>query len=662
MATFDGSDSSSPIRFDLFDVADLISGGVLDHSTINQAVGTSSDFTLFSGSGFNNDGVLLDKGTINRIDTVAGNAHQYAFDGLAMAVTQFRGFTGTDNSEGFLAAAFAGGDTVTGSQLGDYLQGFAGNDLLIGDKNAGGGNDTLDGGVGADTMDGSDGNDLYIIDNAKDSVLGDLGGIDSVQSAVSYTLGSGIEHLFLTGTGALNGTGNDLANQIVGTSGANKLLGLDANDYLEGAAGNDTLDGGAGDDTMLGGAGSDVYFVDSNSDQAIEALSGSAGGADIVFSSAAAFTLGPNIEKLTLMGPATAGTGNELANVITGDNAGDSLAGMAANDTLVGGTGNDQLDGGTGADSMSGGAGSDVYFVDDAGDKVTEAMAGAAGGQDAVEYSGTVGYVLGNNLEELEMTAAIGAVFGTGNSLANSIIGNASANVIDGKAGADTMVGGDGDDVYIVDNTKDVIREDLSVGNDTVNSSVNFNLTADSITVFGDIENLVLVGAALVGTGNTLDNQIIGDAGKNLLTGLEGNDTLDGGAGTDTLVGGIGNDLYVVDNAKDVISELGSDSGDTVRSSTISLDLTLPAYAGIENIELQGKLALHAAGNDGVNSITGNDGANLLSGHGGNDVLVGGAGNDTLDGGGGVDVMTGGAGDDTYLVDSFLLGSPALSD
>ncbi|CQR74264.1 Alkaline phosphatase [Sporomusa ovata] len=50
----------------------------------------------------------------------------------------------------------------------------------------------------------------------------------------------------MTGTAAINGTGNTLNNIITGNS---------ANNTLSGGAGNDTLTGGAGSDTYLFGSG-----------------------------------------------------------------------------------------------------------------------------------------------------------------------------------------------------------------------------------------------------------------------------------------------------------------------------------------------------------------------------------------------------------------------
>jgi Ca2+-binding RTX toxin-like protein len=119
-----------------------------------------------------------------------------------------------------------------------------------------------------------------------------------------------------------------------------------------------------------------------------------------------------------------------------------------------------------------------------------------------------------------------------------------------------------------------------------------------------------------------------GLAGNDLLTDNGGADTLDGGTGTDTMVGGAGNDSYVVDNAKDVINELGGDLDDRVLAS-IAVDLQLAVFAGIEHATLTGAAALNATGNAGANMLIGNIGANVLDGGTGNDTLIGGAGNDT---------------------------------
>ncbi len=99
---------------------------------------------------------------------------------------------------------------------------------------------------------GEKGNDTYEVDNGKDEVYESRGqGIDLVKASVSYTLGKNVENLTLTGTQNLNGTGNDLANILVGNSGNNVLKGGKGNDDMTGGAGNDIfVFGRSGRDTV----------------------------------------------------------------------------------------------------------------------------------------------------------------------------------------------------------------------------------------------------------------------------------------------------------------------------------------------------------------------------------------------------------------------------
>ncbi len=105
----------------------------------------------------------------------------------------------------------------------------------------------LDGLAGADTMIGFGGDDTYVVDEVGDVVTEAANrGIDGIRSPVTYTLPGNVENLVLTGTGAANGTGNELANSLRGNSGNNRLTGL---------AGDDTLSGGGGNDRLIGGPG-----------------------------------------------------------------------------------------------------------------------------------------------------------------------------------------------------------------------------------------------------------------------------------------------------------------------------------------------------------------------------------------------------------------------
>ena len=247
------------------------------------------------------------------------------------------------------------------------------------------GDDTLDGGAGADRMTGGDGNDTYIVDNAGDIVveMAGEGTADLVQTALAgYTLGSEVENLTYTGSGAFSGTGNGLDNVITGGTGNNTLSGGGGNDTLTGGSADDTLDGGLGNDTMIGGAGNDTYIVDSASDIVME---GAGAGIDTVRSTLATTTLGTNVENLTLQGLGNIdGIGNTLDNVLTGNSGNNVLEGGAGADTLLGGGGADTLRGGTGIDILSGGAGIDTFqwqAGDNSGgtDQITDFVTGAGG-------------------------------------------------------------------------------------------------------------------------------------------------------------------------------------------------------------------------------------------------------------------------------------------
>ncbi len=125
------------------------------------------------------------------------------------------------------------------------------------------GADRIYGGAGADKLYGGTGDDSFFLDNASDVVVEYSGeGSDRVYSSVSHTLSVSVEHLTLTGTNALTGRGNDLANLISGNSGANQLFGLAGEDRLYGRDGADRIEGGAGLDRLYGGLGSDLFVFD----------------------------------------------------------------------------------------------------------------------------------------------------------------------------------------------------------------------------------------------------------------------------------------------------------------------------------------------------------------------------------------------------------------
>ena len=351
-----------------------------------------------------------------------------------------------DLIENLTGSAFA--DTLTGNTLANRIEGGAGNDAI-------------DGGAGADTLVGGLGNDIYTVDQAADVVIEQSGqGTDLVKAAASFTLPDAVENLTLTGTLAIDGTGNALANSLVGNAAANHLSGL---------AGNDTLDGGAGADTLTGGLGNDSYKVDNVGDLILE---NAAEGTDLV-SATVSYSLAANVENLTLAGTlAIDGTGNALANSLVGNAAANHLAGLDGNDTL---------DGGAGADTMGGGLGNDTYKVDNAGDLVLE---NPGEGTDLI--SAAVGYALPANVENLTLTGSL-AADGTGNAAANSLLGNGAANRLTGLAGNDTLNGGAGDDTLVGGAGADVLTG--GTGADTF--AFDLRETAANRDVIQDFAHLV---------------------------------------------------------------------------------------------------------------------------------------------------------------------------
>ena len=172
-----------------------------------------------------------------------------------------------------------------------------------------------------------------------------------MRSSVTFSLGSYVENLVLTGTAAIDGNGNSQVNNLTGNGNNNQL------------------NGGAGADTMTGGAGDDSYTVDNVGDVVVET---GGNGTDTV-RSGVDYVLSAAIENLILTGSAASGTGNGAANTINGNNAAnnlsgggnaDTLTGSFGTDTLDGGLGNDRLYGGASSDDLIGGAGLDSFYFD----------------------------------------------------------------------------------------------------------------------------------------------------------------------------------------------------------------------------------------------------------------------------------------------------------
>ena len=192
--------------------------------------------------------------------------------------------------------------------------------------------------------------------------------------------------------------------------------------------------------------------------------------------------------------------------------------------------------------------------------------------------------LLGNNVDNV--LRGMG-----GNDIMGGGIGD---DTLDGGTGIDQMLGGVGNDLYIVGEDGDLVIELVGEGIDSVQSSIDY-------TLVDHVENLALTGSAVRGTGNALDNLLVGNGAGNVLNGGAGNDRLIGGDGIDRLIGGVGKDTFVAElNSTEVATKRGS----------LSLDMILDFSAAdgdkidLSNIDFNGD----AAGNGSFNFVGKADG------------------------------------------------------
>jgi Ca2+-binding RTX toxin-like protein len=564
-------------------------GGALDWVVYNRESGVGSVAVNLSASAATVGGVLLAsntaRDTFGTIDTLIG-------------VEQVRGGFGNDF---FLGSS--GDDRFEGSGGNDTIEGGAGNDSLIGDD----GDDYIDGGTGADVMRGNAGNDVYVVDNASDNIF-DETGIDEIRTALaSYDLNGDIENL--TGIAASGQT-------LRGHGGDNVIRGGGGNDLLVGAGGTDRLAGGAGSDTLYGGLQDGTDGAD---DWAAYDLETGGGGV--------AVNLSGETQNLggTLLAAGTArdtfGSIDTLFGIefVKGNSGNDWLLGSSGANRFESGAGNDVLDGGAGADVLIGGTGDDLYYVDNAGDVVTE---NAGEGTDEIRTSLLTYSLLSRpNVENLKATS----------DTAHDFRGNSGSNVITGGAGNDLLRLQDGgDDTVLAGAGADIL---FFIGSLTSADIVNGGADADTLVVQGNyaggltlsanvtqIENVTILGGnntSFGEPGTNLYDYVLTTNNANFAAGVQaringaallaGEDfTFDGsaetdasfviygGKGKDTLTGSYGNDVFIY-------AEERFAPGDTVNGGpagydgiffrgNYTIDFNAPGYFGlmtsIENMTL----------------------------------------------------------------------------
>ena len=514
---------------------------LLGKNTDDTLVGLAGDDTLNGGP--NADGIDRMEGgpgndtyeVFNTLDQVIELIGQGDADEVNSRAT----FTLPENVEHLFLKGL-GDINGTGNDLNNAIEGNAGNNDLRGLD----GDDTLSGNGGVDTLRGGDGEDVYLIQNPNNLVVEDaFGGVDLVISTIDFILPDNVELLILGGTDNINGTGNQFGstfitgnqgnNRIEGVAGENTLNGMDGDDMLFGGIGKDTLNGGTGADTMTGGMGDDGYFVDDFGDVILEDFGG---GLDLV-SSTISLELGENLEHLRLQGTADLiGQGNALNNVIEGNSGRNLLIGGAGADTLDGQGGDDLLFDGDGSDVLIGGTGNDLYIVGETDDTITEAF---GEGEDTVFFHGAT-FTLPDNVENLVLSPLLPLVQRLYDSVNSAEIVNAP--------------------------------EVMNPPRDLLGYADTFSFPAFYAS---EQANFYQVEKNAKGTGNALDNEILGDDGDNTLDGKAGNDVLQGGLGVDVMTGGTGTDIFVYQDWED-----GGQGGLFV------FDLVTDFEAGVDKIDL----------------------------------------------------------------------------
>jgi Ca2+-binding RTX toxin-like protein len=619
---------------------------------------------------------------------------------------------------------FDGDDAISGLSGADTLYGGGGNDLLTGGDQ----NDVLFGGGGSDTLAGGRGNDWLW----GGSAFGDE--YQSFSDTYVFNLGDG-QDVIVNAEPLEPESDNDVLQLNVLASDIHVARDPEVNDLLIGINGtNDTI-------RLM------RFFEYGDEDVvSIHAIE------TVRFADGEEWNTQDLIDRLYEDSIRVGGEGADTIfgafgdDVISGNAGDDRLFGDAGNDTLNGDDGDDILDGGEGDDYLSGGAGSDTYIFSAGSGHDTLLIADAqAGDIDVLRVDGVdpsdvelsrdsddlilsipffddvmrvQNYFIGDSVNELAISlirfadatqwdaatilqfvngAPGEVIYGTEQEDALSgtddndvVYGLGGADEIDGGQGRDTLIGGAGDDYYRVDNTGDVIVEELNEGHDSVESSVSYVLPEN-------VESLYLSEVGITGIGNNLSNYIRG-SDSNMLYGMGGDDVIEGdvgdnvingGEGDDELAANVGSNTFVFDSGfgrdkvwigrdglADWIVFAAGITPDQVTVSHQNNQLVFTINGTTDRIGLAGYYTNNSAGDlggvrfaDGTEwsaaeveamavatgseslVVTGTAGDDVLVGLGADDTLVGLAGNDVLDGGYGADVLEGGGGDDVYYVD-----------
>ena len=526
----------------------------------------------------------------------------YSANALVNATMSGNNNIKVNNENGYFVDAGDGNDKITGNNGDDSLLGGNGIDTMLG----GGGDDTyilLEGSTGGDIISDSggdfdtllyisnqssdigrknfemysQGNDLFLqetnISNTKSSQVAkissnNIGTTNKIEFFKYHGGNSDFSGSLITATSGVTTTGSSDGNVMVGTKGNDVLVGGDGDDAIFGSLGNDTLSGGDGDDFLVGGKGSDK-------------LSGGYGNDNYridIYSGTSTSSAPPVTDaELTSFETITdyKGEDNSIDLCINTDQFVDAYR-ITNSTRLVFSLSND-----TNSSTKYLTVIEDAAYIkyinvveEDLWDDTSEYNSYFLSADPLVGEE-TDDILIGANTSDTHSGRGGNDILvGAGGN--DNLFGGDGNDVIQGDAGADSLVGGTGDDVYYLtgDTTlggsSDTVDEKENEGNDTVVS------TLLTYTLGSNLENLILRGVlASSGTGNELENGIIGNSKNNLI---------DGGAGGDYMEGRSGNDTYIVDSKLDVVNERANEGVDTVNSSiSYSLGANVEKLALLSN-------------------------------------------------------------------------------
>jgi Ca2+-binding RTX toxin-like protein len=590
----------------------------------------------------------------------------------------------------------ANGDTISGSNAANRIEGAGGDDTLAGGGSSDSANDTLQGGAGDDRLTQTLGNDVIMGDDGQDiltfngtaipgPVHVDLSAGTSIAASSSATI-SGIEHVFGT-AGDDTFTGGDLLHAPDEENGDAEIF--------RPSGGNDTITGAAGDGWITivdySNAASAVAVTLGNSNHL-----GTASGADIGTDTLV------NVDRVRGGSGADLLTGGSYATTANG-NFGEQFRGNAGNDTLDG-DGSDTTIGAIGDNDTAEYQNSPFGVVVNLGTSaLTDTAYGTVAGGTARDgwdsMGGGIDTLIG--IDVIRGSAHADLIVGGGPALYGNerLVGNGGDDTLvgvnsndeadyssdldipgpvmvdlgagtasDGLGGTDTLVnlfwarGGDFNDTLVGANG-DVERlmggrgDDLIDGGGTSGVSyAGYQFAVSGVEAFiengsgtasdgqGGTDTLVNINGLW---GSNFADMLTGGEGDQWFRGRGGNDTIDGGGGIDTVHYSDPNPTGVTVNLATGTATDGWGGPWNLQGTDMLLD--------IENVEGSG-FGDRITGNGGANRLEGRDGNDTLNGGAGNDTMTGGKGNDNLNGGAAADSLKGDAGNDVLAwasTDSF---------